>query len=68
VKGGDCLAKWTGLVAGPVRRWRRVGEATREARREVWVRENGMFGVGEGEGRPFSVFWASVQGDGGRRL
>jgi len=34
VKGGDCLAEWTGLGVGPVRRWRRVREG-------VWGRERG---------------------------
>jgi hypothetical protein len=34
VKGGDCLAKWTGLGVGPVRRWRRVREAVGEVGKE----------------------------------
>jgi len=34
VNGGDCLAKWTGLGVGPVRRWRRVREAVGEVGRE----------------------------------
>jgi len=47
-----------------------VGEARREARREVWVRENGMFGVGEGEGsysQCFGLRFMEMEGEGCER-